>query len=197
MMPRRPKTNASFASSAANRTSNSSESVRPAPTAAPFSAPITGVAIVQKADFSAIESESTPSSSSCSACASAPNEPPPAERSTPAQNPLPAPVTTIARTASSASNSHMASKNSRCIVRSKALRASGRLSVSVATPTSSTSTMIVSWLMGRVVSGLGELVDRQARRGVSPAGEGRLTPLRERGHGLGMVFGLEQVDERS
>src|SRR3954471_4699552 len=71
------------------------------------------------------------------------NVEPPAARSAPAQNPLPAPVTTTARTESSASVRSKTAGNSRFIVRSKAFSRSGRLSRIVATP-SSTEYRIVS-----------------------------------------------------
>src|SRR4051794_4814848 len=55
-------------------------------------------------------------------------------RSCPAQNPLPDPVRTTARTVSSLHARDKASQSSRAIDRLKLLRTSGRLSVTVATP---------------------------------------------------------------
>ena len=55
----------------------------------------------------------------------------PVERSAPAQNALPAPVTMIARAASSASATSIASMNSRIIVVFSAFSFSGRLIVMV------------------------------------------------------------------
>ena len=107
-------------------------------------APMIGVRIVQKAERSGTLSESTPWAASWAAWASAPNTSAPPAMSMPAQKARPAPVTTMTRTASSASSAHIASWNSRSIVWSNAFMASGRLRVSVATPWSSTSTSTVS-----------------------------------------------------
>ena len=56
--------------------------------------------------------------------------------SAPAQKPLPAPVSTMTRTASSAEATRMAARTSRSISPRQALSLSGRLSVTVATPLS-------------------------------------------------------------
>ena len=61
------------------------------------------------------------------------------ERSMPAQNARPAPVTTTARTASSRASVRKNRSSSRAMVRSNALSWPGRSRVSVATPSSSTS----------------------------------------------------------
>ena len=61
----------------------------------------------------------------------------------PAQKARPAPVTTTARTASSRASVRKNRSSSRAMVRSKALSASGRFRVSVATPSSSTATSSV------------------------------------------------------
>src|SRR5262249_24499375 len=89
---------------------------------------------------------------------------PPRARSAPAQNARPAPVTTIARTASSASHAANASASSRPIVGVYAFSRSGRLSVITATPsrTSSKISSKVSWCPMR------RALRSAARRGQDP-----------------------------
>jgi hypothetical protein len=102
--------------------------VIPMPTAEPFSAAMTGVRIRRGSARSAC----------CCSAVSAPADrlkvpPPRRPRSAPAEKYLPAPVTTMARTPSSASNSPNASCSSRAMSGEKELRCSGRFSQIVAT----------------------------------------------------------------
>ena len=62
----------------------------------------------------------------------------------PAQNARPEPVTTTARTSSERASVRKTCSSSRAIVRSKALSASGRVRVTVATPSPSTCQSRVS-----------------------------------------------------
>jgi hypothetical protein len=71
----------------------------------------------------------------------------PEERSAPAQNPRPAPVTMMALTLSSLSAASKASINSFCMAALKALSLSGRFSVMVRI-CSATSYLIVSYAIG-------------------------------------------------
>ena len=129
--------------STAMRTSIGSSMVTPMPTAGPFTAAITGLRQLK------MRSVMRPPPSRAESCersglpsgpfgtggrsrrASRSNVPPPVERSAPAQNALPAPVTMIARTASSASAASNASIRSRIICVFSALSLSGRLIVMV------------------------------------------------------------------
>ena len=127
--------------------------VAPMPTAGPLIAAMTGfgsawIARVTLPPVSRIPSYASRSARSSSGVgrmvSSSPKTLPSADRSIPAQKARPAPVTTTARTASSRASVRKNSWSSRAIVRSNALSWSGRLSVSVATPASSTATSSVS-----------------------------------------------------
>ena len=99
------------------------------PTAEPFIAAMTGVRIRRGSARSA-----RCRCSAVSALADRLKVPPPRlPRSAPAEKYSPAPVTTMARTPSSASNSPNASCSSRVMSGEKALRRSGRFSQIVAT----------------------------------------------------------------
>ncbi len=112
-MPNRPKTKPILAVVEARRRSMASVIVAPMPTAAPLIAAITGLGRACTARVTRPPVSRTPSwkgaSVRCSrrlsgvgsALSSRPNTLPSAERSIPAQNAVPAPVTTTARTASS------------------------------------------------------------------------------------------------
>ncbi len=117
-----------LASAAANLMSQPSGRVIPRPTAEPFSAAMTGVRI--RLGSSALGRRRLSGASAPDRPANVPAPPP---RSAPAEKYLPAPVTTIARTPSSASNRANASFSSRFISPEKALRRSGRFSQIVAT----------------------------------------------------------------
>ncbi len=132
-IPRRTNTKPMRAPSAASRMSIGSVIVMPTPTAGPLIAAITGLVHAK------IRSATCPPPSRGISCSSVTrsrqsNVLPSAARSAPAQNPRPAPVTTIARTSSSPSARSNASISSRPIVGVNAFRRSGRLSVIVSTP---------------------------------------------------------------
>ena len=130
--------------------------VAPMPTAGPLIAAITGLGSAWIASVTRPPVSRTPSwygssvrwarRSSGVGCtdSSRPNTLPSADRSMPAQNARPAPVTTTARTASSRASVRKTCSSSRAIVRSNALSASGRFRVSVAMPSSSTDQSRVS-----------------------------------------------------
>lgn len=130
--PRLVNTKPYLASAAANRMSQLTGKVMPMPTAEPFIAAITGVRIWAGASRLA-----APPPASAPSAPSAPsgraNVAPPPPRSAPAEKYLPAPVTTMARTPSSASNRANASFSSRVMPAEKELRRSGRFSQIVAT----------------------------------------------------------------
>ena len=128
-IPRRANTNPMRASSAARRMSIGSVIVIPTPTAGPLMAAITGLV------ESKIRSVTWPPLSRATSSAlwrsrQSKVSPPPA-RSAPTQQARPAPVTTIARTSSSASARSKASISSPAIVGVQALSRSGRSSVMV------------------------------------------------------------------
>ena len=125
--------------------------VAPMPTAGPLIAATTGLGRAWIASVTRPPVSRTPSWNGASVrCArsssgvgatdsSRPNTLPSADRSIPAQNARPEPVTTTARTSSSRASVRNTCSSSRAMVRLKALRASGRFRVSVAMPSSSTS----------------------------------------------------------
>ena len=131
-MPRRANTNPKRAFSLARRMSIGNVIVTPTPTAGPLIAPITGFLLAKiRSVSSPPPSRGTPES----AITSLPprlNVSPPLDRSAPAQNPRPAPVTITARTSSSASIRSNASIISFIITPVNALSCSGRFSVIVA-----------------------------------------------------------------
>src|SRR5215469_2210384 len=140
-MPRRGKTNPYLPSAAAILISQDIGIVMPMPTAEPFIAAITGVRICHAGTDgrSRLAASRSPPSPRCPLKVLAPPL-----RSAPAEKYFPAPVTTIARTASSASNASSAACSSWSISRENAFRCSGRLSQIVATP-SSTFVKIAVW----------------------------------------------------
>ena len=99
------------------------------PTAEPFSAPMIGVRI-----FHGTTRRASSSARRLYSVSSWSNVDPPRSRSAPAEKYRPEPVTTIARTSSSASNAPNAAYSSSVIVWLNALRRSGRFSQIVATP---------------------------------------------------------------
>ena len=155
-MPSRPKTKPIRAFVEASRRSMPSVIVAPMPTAGPLIAAITGLGSAWIASVTRPPVSRTPSwygssvrwarRSSGVGCtdSSRPNTLPSAERSMPAQNARPAPVTTTARTSSSRASVRKTCSSSRAIVRSNALSASGRSRVSVAMPSPSTAQSRVS-----------------------------------------------------
>ncbi len=142
-MPRRENTKPKRAVSLAMRISMASCMVAPMPTAGPLTAAITGLRQLKIASvtrpppsrtYSALQSISVPSArmrSGRSVRFWESNVSAPDDRSAPAQNARPAPVTTMARILSSLSARENASINSLIIVPVKALSFSGRLSVMV------------------------------------------------------------------
>ena len=139
--PRRTKTKPIRALSAAIRMSHCIGSVAPTPTAAPLMAAMIGFrtshAATARRGFRHGSSAGAARSYSVSAARS--KDAPPRARSAPAQNPLPAPVTTMARTASSASQRAKASCSSRPMVGVYAFSRSGRFRVITATPSATSS----------------------------------------------------------
>ena len=132
-MPRRANTNPMRAVSDARRMSIGRVMVTPTPTAGPLMAAITGFSDRK------MRSEMRPPSSrqrwpDSSTPSGRSNVRSPIDMSAPAQNARPLPVTTTTRTSSSASLRSKASRSSSTIDMVTALRASGRLSVSVSTP---------------------------------------------------------------
>ena len=115
--------------------------VTPTPTAAPFTAAITGLRLSKMRRVRRPPpSRWTPPTRAATRAGSLRVElskvEPPAERSAPAQKPRPAPVTITARTASSASVRSNAAIMSTIIWVVKAFSRSGRLRVMVAMPSS-------------------------------------------------------------
>jgi hypothetical protein len=145
-IPSRPKTKPMRAEDDASRTSIGSVIVAPIPTAGPLIAPMTGlvqrkIASVTRPPVSrtpwtiAGSSKRSRRSSSVGRCVSSrPKTLPSADRSMPTQNARPRPVTTTARTSSSAPARSKACSSSSAIVTVNALRWSGRSSVSVRMP---------------------------------------------------------------
>ena len=144
MMPRRAKTKPNFALSLAKRMSIGKVIVTPTPTAAPLIAPITGFKLSKiRRDTNPPPSRGKRAPSSLIPLLAPPllavtslpprlKVSPPAERSAPAQNARPAPVTITARTLSSASDKSNAATISCSIVFVNALSFSGRFNVIVA-----------------------------------------------------------------
>ncbi len=115
--------------------------VTPTPTAGPLQALITGFRHSKMRNVNRPPPSRTtplirPSSRAASCGPVRSKVEPPAERSAPAQNPRPAPVTITARTASSASIASNAAIMSTIIWPVKAFSFSGRFSVMVAMPSS-------------------------------------------------------------
>src|SRR2546426_2516175 len=111
------------------------------------------------------------------------NVPPPAERSAPAQNARPAPVTITARTVSSASAASKASTSSPSVVAVTALSFSGRASVTSATPSATPYPISAKPIAARA-SGAEEPdaeIFAGARRGGRPGPGGRRRELLELG----------------
>jgi hypothetical protein len=115
--------------------------VIPMPTAEPFIAAMTGVRI--RRGCAAGSAAGCPCSAESAPADRLKVAPPRRPRSAPAEKYLPAPVTTTARTPSSASNAANASCSSRVMSGEKELRRSGRFSQIVAT-LSDTSVRMVS-----------------------------------------------------
>jgi hypothetical protein len=108
--------------------------VTPTPTAGPLTAAITGFRL------SKIRSDTSPPPSRWASAvfwSLWSKVPPPAPRSAPAQKPRPAPVTITTRIPSSLSARSKAASSSSLMVAVKALRRSGRFSVTVKIPRSS------------------------------------------------------------
>ena len=161
-IPRRAKTNPIFAPSAASRTSMASVIVIPTPTAGPLMAAITGLVESKRRR---VNWPPPSRGTSPSAWRSRQSKVlPPRSRSAPAQNPRPAPVTTIALTPSSASACSSASISSDCMVGVNAFSRSGRLSVIVRTR-SATSYWISLKSIGAAPVGV-------FARGILPVSEG-------------------------
>ena len=149
-MPMRPNTKPMRAFSDARRMSIGSVIVAPMPTAAPLIAPITGFLQLKMDSTTRPPVSRTPwkmAGSSRRCCMSSivgcwvssrPNTLPGTDRSMPAQKALPAPVTTMARTASSSLARVKASTSSLAISTVNAFICSGRFRVSSSTPSSPT-----------------------------------------------------------
>ena len=141
--PRREKAVPNRAVSEANRRSQYSAITSPSPTTGPLIAPMTGFPTAGKYEYFLRKSARTLSSGAApllrSACSRPFSSRPcsatelKSDMSAPAQNPRPAPVSTITRTPSSRSASSMASRTSRSIVAVHAFSLSGRFNVMVAT----------------------------------------------------------------
>jgi hypothetical protein len=132
MIPRRVNTKPKRAAEDASRTSIGKVIVAPMPIDAPLTAAMIGFF------RSWMRSASTPPPSrggvpGPSVGAVGSNAPAPPEMSAPAQNARPSPVTTTARTSSSASISSSTARNSRIVRARNALSLSGRANVTVAT----------------------------------------------------------------
>src|SRR2546425_12645462 len=132
--PRRVKTKPMRAAVEAIRTSMGRVSVIPKPTAGPLIAAITGFFMSKIRSVTRPPPSSWRSAGSARPPAARSNVPPPAERSAPAQNARPAPVTITARTGASASAASKASTRSPSVVAVTAVGFSGRASVTSATP---------------------------------------------------------------
>ena len=131
-MPRREKTNPKRADVLATRTSIGNVIVTPTPTAAPLMAPITGFCDRKMRSVSMPPPSRGTRPALCAAVSVWSNDDSPPDRSAPAQNARPSPVTMTARTESSASAMSKAEIISRIIVSVKALSFSGRDNVNVA-----------------------------------------------------------------
>ena len=129
MIPRRVNTNPKRASVDARRTSIGSVMVAPMPTDAPFTAAMIGFfdAWMRNASIPPPSRGTAPPGFG----AAGSNASAPPEMSAPAQNARPSPVTTTARTASSASTRSSTLTNSRIVAARNALRRSGRENVIV------------------------------------------------------------------
>ena len=151
VIPIRPKTKPIRAFSEAIRTSIAQVIVAPMPTAGPLIAAITGLGQSKIASvtrppvsrrprwISGSSSRSRMSAGVGCSDSSSPNTLPSTERSIPAQNARPRPVTTTARTASSRPARPNASTSSSAISTVNALSWSGRSSHRVSTPSSARS----------------------------------------------------------
>ncbi len=151
-IPRRLKTKPNRAVSEARRTSIGSGKVAPKPTAAPLTAAMTGFRhrntrseIIPPLSRGTSPGRTGSVPRICARLTTS-KPAPSAERSAPAQNARPRPVTTTARTASSSSTRSKTSTSSRSIVGSSALSLSGRSRVIVA---------IASWTSKLMVSNPG------------------------------------------
>jgi hypothetical protein len=136
-IPRRVNTNPNRADSAAIRTSIGSVIVAPMPTAGPLTAAITGLCSAAKgSEATPPQSRGTPPmvSGGVGRSGRSGSKVDPPDRSAPAQNARPAPVTTSTRTSSSASAAAQTSPSSRAMSAVNVLSRSGRCRVSVATP---------------------------------------------------------------
>jgi hypothetical protein len=134
-MPRRAKTKPKRASREAMRMSIGSSIDAPMPTAAPFTAAISGLVLANRRSASTPPPSrpgSSPDSASRAAAAGSKARAP-SDRSKPTQKARPAPVITMARTASCASARSSARHSSRRMARVIAFMRSGRCSVSVST----------------------------------------------------------------
>ena len=150
-MPMRPKTKPMRALSDARRKSIASVMVAPMPTAAPLIAAITGLVQLKIDSVTRPPVSRTPlwiAGSSRRSCislsvgrwvSSRPKTLPPTDKSMPAQKARPAPVTTTARTVSSALAPLNAASSSFAISTVNAFILSGRLSVSVRIPSGETT----------------------------------------------------------
>src|SRR5215211_2001777 len=143
MMPSRPSRKISFASGAARRTSQARASWVPAPATAPLMAATTGFSSRSIAAMRAV------SRCECRRNALGVQSRSKRTRSPPAQNAVPAPVRTTARVAGSSAAASSAPPSVWASSSSSALRASGRLRVSTATPSSSRSHRTRSPVMAR------------------------------------------------
>ena len=129
--PTLAKASRNFALSAAIRKSATKASDAPAPAAIPFTAAMTGLGMVASASTIGLKCLCTVSSGAVSPAASRSAC---SRRSCPAQKPRPAPVSTTARTAGSAATSRTVSSSASFSSTVSELSASGRFSVTVATP---------------------------------------------------------------
>ncbi|MCY1362716.1 hypothetical protein D9M69_494480 [compost metagenome] len=155
-MPKRPKTKPMRAFSEARRKSIASVMVAPIPTAAPLIAPTTGLRQAWMARVTRPPVSRTPlwmsAASSCScmsvrlgeSVSSRPKTLPATDKSIPAQNARPAPVTRITRTSSSMLARLKACSNSLAISTVKAFICSGRFGGAQHHPSDSFKT---NWLM--------------------------------------------------
>ena len=139
--PRREKTKPNRASVEARRISIGRICVAPKPTAGPFTAAITGFFMSKRRSATRPPPSRWRAPGSGRARSKVPGPP---ERSAPAQKARPAPVTMTARTPSSRSAASSASRYSPIMAALTAFSRSGRLSVSVSRP-SSTSAVSVSY----------------------------------------------------
>jgi hypothetical protein len=133
-MPRRANTKPNLAAVLARRMSIGRVIVTPTPTAAPLIAPITGLALSKIRRVSRPPPSRGTPTGVCTSLPPRENVSPPDDRSAPAQNARPDPLTITALTSSSASTASKAAIISFIIVPVKAFILSGRWRVIVATP---------------------------------------------------------------